>query len=73
MDKLKLGDRVTIVGGYEVEWRGWEGFVCGMCMQIGGDINITVSDSYPPKHLGEMTDGFTESDLRLSDTTGKEG
>lgn len=64
--RLKIGDHVKVVGPMEADWRGWEGFVCGICMQTDGKIDITVSDVFPPKHLGHMTDGFGENDLCLA-------
>ncbi|SCW95960.1 hypothetical protein [Ancylobacter rudongensis] len=61
----KLGDRVAISPSSEwhADWRDWAGYVCELHMCPSGKIDVGVSNHYPPKHLGDITDGFEPVDL----------
>lgn len=63
---LQLGDRVKVADTSRcaADWRGWTGFVVGLRMMIDNEaVDVTVSDHFPPRHLGDLTSGFAFVDL----------
>jgi hypothetical protein len=68
-EALQVGEEVTAV--YEAmdpkwrdDWIDWSGFVAGIQFDLrAGSLNYTVSDHWPPKNNGDLTDGFYEGEL----------
>lgn len=62
--RFRIGDPVQVVPDYRYgEWVGQPLWVSGANLNSLNQINYWVSDHWPPRHLGDSTDGFTEDDL----------
>lgn len=60
----KLGDPVTLRPGYKYgEWVGVPLFVAGMTASLNGEVNVCLSENWPPKHSGDYTDDFRLDDI----------
>lgn len=64
---FRMGDQVEFspFAQYAADWRGWTGFIAGCQVSHDGKgtLTYTVSDVWPPRGLGSLTDGIPESDL----------
>lgn len=68
--RFKIGDRVSVDEKYlPPECIPTHVFVVGMQLQVPAEnhsdmrVNYTVSDHWPPRHNGDLTDGYFDEDL----------
>lgn len=62
--RFRIGDLVQVVPDYRYgEWVGQPLWISGANLNTLNEINYWVADHWPPRHLGDTTDGFSEADL----------
>lgn len=66
---LDIGDRVECVTDncdpkWAGDWIDWQGFIAGAHYEPRVGLNYTVSDHWPPRDYGDLSDGFREGQLR---------
>jgi hypothetical protein len=69
---LRIGDRVFVdadrlPAAYREDWRGVEAYVAGIVFSKGkpSGHDVTISEVWPPKCNGDLTDGFDADELVL--------
>ena len=68
-DRLRIGDKVEVIGEYAGDWRGQDLWVAGIRVHDSGEgLDITLAEQWPVpnRHWREyraQTDGFREHEL----------